>query len=94
MKHVLTIGLLLSAGTLFACAEEGDGNLETTLESTTTSTDNTLVGTTSSTDGECQPGFEVGGCPDDIALPNSLGDLVAVHEQRGSRVVVLGSAEY
>jgi hypothetical protein len=94
MKHVLTIGLLLSTATLFACAEEGDGSLETTIETTATGTSSTTVGTTSSTDGECKPGFEVGGCPDDIALPNSLGDLVSVHDQRGSRVVVLGSAEF
>jgi hypothetical protein len=94
MKHVLAIGLLLSTTALFACAEEGDGSLETTLETTATGTSNTTVETTSSTGDECEPGFQVGGCPDDIALPNSFGDLVSVHDQRGSRVVVLGSAEY
>jgi hypothetical protein len=90
MKYVLFLGLLLTVATLFGCAEEGDGNLETTA----TGTDNTLVGTTTTVDGECQPGFQRGRCPNDIALPNADGDLVSLHSLRGSRVAVIGAAEF
>lgn len=91
MKYVLTMGLLLSTATLYGCAVEEDVGLETT-----TTPDNTLVGTTSSetTDGECKTGFRIGNCPKDIALPDATGELVSIHDQRGSRVLVIGSAEY
>ena len=91
MKYVLTLGLLLSTAALIGCAEEGDvGTDATTL-------DNTLVGTPSTgstADGECQAGFRIGHCPKDIALPDASGELVSLHDQRGSRVLVIGVAEY
>jgi len=92
MKHVLSLGLLLTVATLSGCAEEGDGNLETTA----TGTDNTLVGTTTTNtvDGECQSGFQIGRCPNDIALPNADGELISLHALRGSRVAVIGAAEF
>ena len=91
MKHVLSLGLLLSTAVLFGCAEESDGGVETTA----TGTDNTLVATTTTTtDGECKPGLQIGRCPNDIALPNSDGELVSMHALRGSRVAVVGAAEY
>ena len=93
MKSVLSLGLLLSVATLSGCAED----IEDDNTVTTGGTDNTLVGSTDTTGtagSDCEPGFKIGRCPRDIALPNSDGELVSLHDQRGSRVAVIGSAEY
>ena len=90
MHRKLLAGVFLAATTLTACVAEE----EVGAELTSSGTDNTLVGSTSTADEECKPGFQIGRCPNDIALPNSLDELVSVHDQRGSRVAVVGSAEY
>jgi hypothetical protein len=43
---------------------------------------------------ECKPGFRIGRCPKDFSLPNGNDKMVTLHEHRGSRVAVIGSAMY
>ena len=85
---LLLIGWVCAAMT--GCAAEGD-ELTATLTATDVST-----GMTSSTEveEECKTGFRVGRCPKDFSLPNSDDDMVTLHEHRGSRVAVIGSAMY
>lgn len=85
---LLLIGLVCAAMT--GCAVEGD-ELSATLTDTDVST-----GMTSSTEveEECKPGFRIGRCPKDFSLPNGNDKMVTLHEHRGSRVVVIGSAMY
>jgi len=54
------------------------------------------MGTTTPTETieECRTGFKIGRCPRDFSLPNGDGDIVTLHEHRGSRVAVVGSAMY
>ena len=42
---------------------------------------------------DCQAGMRIGRCPADFSLPTGAGELISLHEQRGGRVAVIGSAE-
>ena len=85
---VFLIGLVCAAMT--GCAAESD-ELSATLTATEVST-----GMTSSTEveEECRPGFRIGRCPKDFSLPDRDDEMVTLHEHRGSRVLVIGSAMY
>ncbi len=85
---LLLIGLACAAMT--GCAAEGDE-----LSATLTATDASM-GMTSSTEveEECKTGFRIGRCPKDFSLPNRYEEMVTLHEHRGSRVAVIGSAMY
>lgn len=86
---IISIGLALTA--LTGCAVEGE-DLSATLASTTLAT--TGAATTETAEGDCEPGMRIGRCPKDFSLPNRDGDMVTLHEHRGSKVLVVGSAEY
>lgn len=72
------------------CAAEGD-ELSATLTTTDLSTGMT---TSTEVEEECKPGFRIGRCPKDFSLPNGNDKMVTLHEHRGSRVAVIGSAMY
>ena len=89
LSFIIWIGLALTA--LTGCAVEGD-DLSSTLTGSTLGTPS--AATTETVEDDCEPGMRIGRCPKDFSLPNRDGDMVTLHEHRGSKVVVVGSAEY
>jgi hypothetical protein len=86
MRHTLVtmLGLVWVVGC--TAEEEAPGeDIRSTVASSSVETSSEEV---------CEPGFRIGRCPADFALPDSVGDLVSLHAQRGGRVAVIGSAEY
>ena len=78
---------LLLALMLGGCTDESTDSVD--------ATDLATTDTTSATPGEdCEVGMRIGRCPGDFSLPNSAGELVSLHEQRGGRVAVVGAAEW
>jgi hypothetical protein len=83
-----TLGAIIGALMAMGCVAEGEAPDDPTSSVETSSNASSVE------EEACEPGFRIGRCPTDFALPDGAGDLVSLYEQRGNRVAVIGSAEY